>query len=177
MQEVLLGTDRLPARRMKALAGGVLGFITGVTIASAAGWTVLQEERFNAAANAARIREEVATAITTARADILAKQAKISNGPIRNVAALNEQNSTAILAAMAKFPTFKTEPYKQLFADLTGLVRKQQDQSIYLIQALRDPSLANAMACTVAQGNASVSPLWSTESLSLSGDGWRGVQP
>jgi len=184
MQEVMLGTDRLPARRITAFGGGVIGLLVGALIASAGGWFLLNEERAAARNDAdilraglAGIREEAARKIITVQADALQKQQRLSQLPISYVAAIGARNSREALTAMAAFPDFKTNPYKQLFFELGAMIKEQGDESSRLIAALENPSLSPSNLCSLASGEASAPALWSSRQASLHADGWRGVAP
>ena len=177
MQEVMIGTDRLPARHLTALGGCVIGMIAGVLMACAAGWFLIEAERAESRKSADNMRAEFASAIGLFKADALQKQKRLSTAPIAYVAAISIKDSDELIEMMSKFPTFKTDPYKQLFTELGAVVKSQREQSKSLVMALGEQSSGAVNMCSIAEGSSLTPVLWSSNSTSLSADGWRGVAP
>ncbi len=177
VKEVLLATNRRSTWRITPWGGCVVGLLVGALLAFAVGSHLLEAQRAEARQQMASVRSEVSTVIAALKVDAANQQKRLSVTPLAYVAGISGKNSDDLLAIMSRFPTFKTDPYKQLFPELVNLVEKQRAESKALVAALSVPTIGVASACSVNDAKSSEPLLWSSSSVSLSADGWRGVNP
>ena len=173
----MVGTDRLPPRRVTALGGGVIGLSIGLLVSFLVGWAVLDQQKNAAILSEAKTRASLEGTISAMREEAEKKQRHVSGLPVLRVAQVGESNTLAIRKLMDQFPPFKTDPYKQLFADLGGLVDQQRQHSSELIAALSDASVEHDARCKVIDGQSTAAPLWAYGIMTFGKDGWRGVSP
>lgn len=177
VKEVLLATNRRSTWRVTPWGGCVIGLLMGSLLTFAVGSYLMEAERAGARQQLANVRAEVGTVIAGLKVDAANQQKRLSATPLVYVAGISGKNSDDLLAITNRFPTFKTEPYKQLFPELVNLVEKQRAESKALVAALSVPTIGAASACTVTDAKSSEPLLWSSNAVSLSADGWRGVTP
>lgn len=177
MQELMVGTNRLPPRRVTALGGGLIGLILGILVSYGTFAVMLHGQRNEATNQMAQLRAEGQKKLDEQSATNRAQMASLTGVPSLFLSHRLESNALELRKIMDQFPAFKTDPYKQLFTDLTGLVDEQRAQARSLITALSDPGLESGARCRTPSTPLVGDPLWSREGASFAKDGWRGVSP
>lgn len=177
MQELMVGTNRLPPRRVTALGGGLIGLILGILVSYGSYAVMLHGQRNEATSQMAHLRAESQRKLDEQTAATRTQIASLTGMPTLYLAHRMESNALELRKIMDQFPVFKTDPYKQLFMDLAGLVDQQRAQARSLISALSDPQLDQSARCRAASTPLVGDPLWGSDGVSFAKDGWRGVTP
>lgn len=177
MQELMVGTNRLPPRRVTALGGGLMGLVMGVLISYGTYAVMLQGQRSDAANELAQVRSAMQSKIDALQAEGRRQAMSQTGAPTLYLARQTEANAMGVRKVLDQFPAFKTDPYKQLFVDLASLVDHQRAQARELITSLSDPQLEPAARCRASATALSGEALWSNDGVTLARDGWRGVSP
>jgi hypothetical protein len=173
----MVGTGRLPPRRVTAMGGGLIGLCAGVALTGAVAFFYIDQQKNAATLSEAKTRSSLEGTISAIREENKLRSRSFSCAPLLYVAQKGEANALQVRKMMDQFPAFKTDPYKQLFSELGTLVDQQRQQSRDLVQALSASSLESSMRCKVAEAPQAGEPLWSLDAVSVSKDGWRGITP
>ena len=177
MQELLLVTNRQRRWRVTTFGAVLIGLLAGASVAGTAGWIYAERLQTVALAREAALKAPVEAKMAELAglgATLKAKESALSGEPVSLLVLQHESDLVHLQQLVARFPTFKTETFKQPFVDLRAEVDRQTSTMRDLHQALSSSTLGKNAKCSLSSGVGSA-PLWQKDGLGLYADGWRGA--
>jgi hypothetical protein len=175
MQELLLVTNQRKQWRVTAWGGVVAGLLVGVGLTSVVGFMLFDREHYAALVRETTVKAAYESKLLVAGNEIRAKERAFSGEPIAYLAQAQEANSMRLRTILTKFPIFKSDTLKEVFAELSSEVKEQAQTSQSLRQVLTSPDTSKSARCGISTNNVDSPKLWSNENVSFHKDGWRGI--
>lgn len=182
MQELLLVTNRRTQVKITVWGGVVMGLLVGVSLSALAGVSLYERQQAQALSRETALKVSYEKRLTVAGDEIKRvgeeikhKENSFSGAPVVYLAQSNRAKLVQLRNIMGKFPEFKTDSYKVVFAELTRELDKQVTDSTVLSNALMSSSAVPALRCALAPHESGSPSLWTNGSVTYRADGWSGV--
>lgn len=189
MQELLLVTNRRTQWKVTVFGGVLMGLLIGVGLSAVAGIALYDRHQAFALSREAAIKVDYEKRLTAAGDEIKRvgeenkrlgeefrhKEDSFSGAPVVYLAQSSRAKLLQLRTIIDKFPDFKTDSYKVVFAELTRELDKQLTDSTVLRDALVSSKAVPALRCALAPQESGSPSLWSNGTVTYRTDGWSGV--